>query len=257
MIRPRQHWDPQRYARNASFVAEHGAPVLELLAPAAGQRILDLGCGDGALSAKLVAMGARVVGIDASAAQIEGARARGLDAGNFEARVMGGEELAFDCEFDAVFSNAALHWMKDAPAVIDGVWRALEPGGRFVGEMGGEGNVASVRGALHRALRSRGLDPRSLDPWFFPDAGEYRALLEARGFAVASIELFARPTPIPGPIEDWLDTFAESFVLALPAGERDTVKSEVADNLRAELCDEAGQWTIDYVRLRFSALKPA
>ena len=251
-IQPKQRWDPQRYARNASFVAEHGAPVLELLAPAAGERILDLGCGDGALSAKLAAMGALVVGVDASAEQIQGARALGLDA-----RVMSGEELNFEAEFDAVFSNAALHWMKDAPAVIDGVWRALEPGGRFVGEMGGAGNVAAVRGALHRALRSRGLDPQSRDPWFFPDAGEYRALLEARGFAVASIELFARPTPIPGPIEDWLDTFAETFVLALPEGERDIVKSEVAENLRAELCDEAGQWTIDYVRLRFSALKPA
>lgn len=250
MVPPKQRWDPERYARTARFVADHGAPVLDLLAPAPGERILDLGCGDGALSEKLAASGAIVVAVDASAEQIESARARGLDG-----RVMGGEKLEFDSEFDAVFSNAALHWMKDATAVIDGVWRALKPGGRFVGEMGGEGNVASVRGALNRVLRSRGVDPQPLDPWFFPGATEYRGLLEARGFAVALMELFERPTPIPGPLEDWLDTFAETFVLALPENQRAAAKAEVTKGLQAELCDEAGQWTIDYVRLRFSALR--
>ncbi len=252
MAQPRQRWDPERYARTARFVADHGAPLLELLAPAPGERVLDLGCGDGALSEKLAASGAIVVAVDASAEQIESARARGLDA-----RVMGGEKLEYEAEFDAVFSNAALHWMKDTQAVIDGVWRALKPGGRFVGEMGGAGNVASVRGALHRALERRGLDPQSCDPWFFPDETAYRGLLEGRGFAVRSIVLFERPTPIPGPMEDWLDTFAETFVLALPENQRAAAKAEVSNALRTELCDEAGQWTIDYVRLRFSARKPA
>lgn len=252
MTPPEQRWDPERYARTARFVADHGAPVLDLLAPAPGERVLDLGCGDGALSEKLAAGGAIVVAVDASAEQIESARTRGLDA-----RVMGGEKLEFESEFDAVFSNAALHWMRDAAAVIDGVWRALKPGGRFVGEMGGAGNVASVRGALNRALRSRGVDPQPLDPWFFPGATEYRGLLEARGFTVGSMELFERPTPIPGPMEDWLDTFAETFVLALPENQRTVAKAEVTEGLRGELCDAAGKWTLDYVRLRFSAVKPA
>jgi len=252
MVQPRQNWDPERYARTARFVAEHGAPVLDLLTPVPGERILDLGCGDGALSEELAARGASVVAVDASAEQIESARARGLNA-----RVMSGENLTFKSEFDAVFSNAALHWMKDAKAVIDGVWRALKPGGRFVGEMGGAGNVASVRGALHRALDRRGVDPKTLDPWFFPNEEAYRGLLEERGFKAGSITLFERPTPIPGAMEDWLDTFAETFILSLPAGERAGTKAEVADGLKVDLCDEDGCWTIDYVRLRFSALKPA
>ncbi|MGH7789991.1 MAG: class I SAM-dependent methyltransferase, partial [Candidatus Binatia bacterium] len=146
-----QSWDPERYARNARFVAELGAPVVELLAPRAGERVLDLGCGDGALTERLVALGCAVVGVDASPEQIAAARARGLDA-----HVVPGEGLAFAAEFDAVFSNAALHWMKNADVVIDGVWRALRPGGRFVGECGGAGCVAQIVAALAAALARRG-----------------------------------------------------------------------------------------------------
>jgi trans-aconitate methyltransferase len=134
-----QHWDPARYQRNAGFVAALGQPVVELLAPRSGERILDLGCGDGALT-EVLARDARVTGVDASAEQVGAARARGLDA-----HVADGTRLGFAAEFDAVFSNAALHWMRDPDAVIDGVWRVLKPGGRFVGECGGAGNVATVR----------------------------------------------------------------------------------------------------------------
>src|SRR5512142_2028530 len=138
-----QTWDPERYARNARFVADLGMPVVELLAPKSGERILDLGCGDGALTEKLVAMGCTVVGVDGSAEQVAAARARGLDC-----HVMDGEQLTFNNEFDAVFSNAALHWMKRADAVIAGVWRALKPGGRFVAECGGHGNIKAIETAL-------------------------------------------------------------------------------------------------------------
>jgi trans-aconitate methyltransferase len=243
-----QRWDPERYARTARFVAEYGASVLERLDPQPGERILDLGCGDGALTIEIARAGASVVGVDASAEQIGAAKALGLDA-----RVMSGDALTFEHEFDAVFTNAALHWIKDAPAVIAGVMRALKPGGRFVGEMGGAGNVARVRGAMHEALRARGVDPEPLDPWFFPDEAEYTRLLEAGGFEVLAIERFSRPTPLPGPVEDWLDTFGEFFLNALPEAEHGPVKAEIAQKLRPTLCDADGKWTVDYVRLRFEA----
>lgn len=246
-----QSWDPERYARNARFVADLGAPVVELLAPRAGERVLDLGCGDGALTERLVALGCDVVGVDASAEQIAAARARGLDA-----RVVPGEALAFAAEFDAVFSNAALHWMKNADVVIDGVWRALRPGGRFVGECGGDGCVAQIVAALSSALERRGLDPAAVNPWYFPTTDDYGARLAARGFRVESIALIPRPTPLPGEIDGWLETFAESFTAAVAPAARPAFLAEVRDALRPRLCDAAGQWTADYVRLRFRAAKP-
>ena len=249
---PTQHWDPDRYARNARFVAELGQPVVELLAPQAGERILDLGCGDGALTRRLGEVGSRVVGVDSSAEQVAAARAAGLDA-----RVMSGEALAFDNEFDAVFSNAALHWMRRPAAVIAGVWRALRPGGRFVGEMGGHGNVQHIKTALIAALDRRGLDGEAAVPWYFPTPAEYRGLLEAQGFRVRAIELIPRPTPLPGDIVGWLETFAENFTRQVPAGERAAYLGEVAAALRPHLCGADGTWSADYVRLRFAADKPA
>ncbi len=247
-----QHWEARRYARNARFVSDLGAPVVELLSPRPGERILDLGCGDGALTEQLERVGCRVIGVDASAQQIAAARSRGLDA-----HVIGGEELAFDDEFDAVFSNAALHWMKDADRVIDGVWRALAPGGRFVAEMGGDGCVATIIAALSDALWRRGVDAAHVNPWYFPTVADYRARLERRGFVVTSIALIPRPTPLPGDVTGWLETFAESFSSALPARERAAFVAEVQESLRPALCDASGSWTADYVRLRFAATRPA
>jgi SAM-dependent methyltransferase len=247
-----QHWDPDRYARNARFVADLGLPVLELLAPRPGERILDLGCGDGPLTEKIAELGVQVVGVDASAEQIAAARARGLDA-----QVVDGQALAFDREFDAVFSNAALHWMLDPDAAIDGVWRALKPGGRFVGEMGGAGNVDKIMTALVAALDRRGLDGRAAIPWYFPTPEEYGGKLEARGFRVDSIELIPRPTPLPGEMAGWLATFAENFLASVADAERPAMIAEVAAALASDLRDPEGRWCADYVRLRFAAHKPA
>lgn len=247
---PPQEWCSSRYAENARFVSDLGAPVLELLNPQAGERVLDLGCGDGALTEKLVAAGASVVGVDSSDDMVSAARARGLDT-----RVMDACNLEFDNEFDAVFSNAAMHWMKrDPDAVLNGVRRALKPGGRFASEMGGHGCVAAIVVALCATIEKYGVkNPASLVPWYFPTAEEYGARLERAGFRVDYIALIPRPTPLPTGMRGWLETFALPFTKLVPEQSRGAFLDEVTERLRPALCDLAGQWTADYIRLRFLA----
>ncbi|MGE0775989.1 MAG: trans-aconitate 2-methyltransferase, partial [Sphingomonadaceae bacterium] len=158
-INATSRWAPDDYAKYAAFVPALGAPVVALLDPQPGERILDLGCGDGILTETLMASGAEVIGVDSSAPMIEAANARGVDA-----HIANGQVLTFDSEFDAVFSNAALHWMLDSEAVARGVFRALKPGGRFVGEMGGQGNVATLRAGLRAELLRRGYKVPDEDP---------------------------------------------------------------------------------------------
>ncbi len=241
-------WNPDRYAKTAGFVAELGAPLLQLLAPQAGERILDLGCGDGALTEKLRAAGCAVVGLDSSFAQAGAARRRGLDVA-----VVDGQCLALKRSFDAVFSNAALHWMKRAEQVVIGVAGCLKPGGRFVAEFGGTGNVQKIRAALHLGLARRGIDPWAVDPWFYPAPEEYSELLRQAGFIVDFIELIRRPTGLPGDITAWLEVFAQPFTGAVAAAEREEFLREVSGELANDLRDGQGRWTADYVRLRFLA----
>ena len=245
-----QSWNPDRYARNARFVAELGMPVFSLLDPKAGERILDLGCGDGALTKKLVEADCDVVGVDGSAKQIEAACQRGLNA-----RVMDGQQLTFENEFDAVFSNAAMHWMNRPDDVIGGVRRALKPDGRFVSELGGSGCVRTIESTLLDLLVARGVTEKDISPWYFPTDKEYRSLLETQGFRVDYIALIPRPTPLPGDVSAWLETFAESFTNRLPESDRPAFLEEVRESLRPKLCDADGLWTADYVRLRFAAVK--
>src|SRR5262245_44259066 len=246
-----QTWDPAVYARNARFVSDLGAPVVELLAPKAGERILDLGCGDGVLTKRLADLGCAVVGVDASAPQIEAARKLGLDA-----RVMDAASLPFAAEFDAVFSNAVLHWIRRADPMIASVHRALKAGGRFVAECGGYGCVNKIRTALVEALDRRGVDGEARVPWYFPTPGDYAIRLERVGFRVDSIALIPRPTPLPGDVIAWLEIFAQSFLEGLTGDARAQYLQEVRAALEPQLRGADGIWIADYVRLRFAATRP-
>lgn len=244
-----QQWSPTDYQQHAHFVPTLGASILAQLAPRPGERILDLGCGDGVLTTEIVASGAVVVGVDASPEMVAAATSRGLDA-----RVMDARDLSFVGEFDAVFSNAALHWIPEADAVLAGVRRALRPGGRFVAEFGGHTNVAAIAVAIRAVFGRHGINFSS--PWYYPSSDEYRARLEAHGFSVTVIRLFPRPTLLPTGMTGWLRTFRVSQFEGVPAELGAQVEQEIVELLKPSLCDQAGQWTADYVRLQAHALRP-
>lgn len=246
----RQQWSAGSYDTHARFVSDLAGGVVEWLAPQAGERILDLGCGDGVLTAELRAAGVDVVGVDASAEFIAAARARGLDA-----RLMDGEALSFGPDFDAVFSNAALHWMPRADQVVAGIARALKPGGRFVAEFGGHGNVAAIVTAMRAVGLRRGGDVGLANPWYFPAPQVYQALLERHGFSVSRIALIPRPVVLKTGIAGWLMLFRKPFFAQFGA-EAEAALEETIDLLRPALCDADGNWTADYVRLRVAAVKP-
>lgn len=245
-----QIWDPVRYASEAAFVAALGAPLLDALAPQPGERILDLGCGDGVLTAQLQALGCTVVAVDSSAEQVAAARALGLDA-----HVADAQALTNVGEFDGVFTNAALHWMPRQDLVLAGVQRALRPGGRFVGEFGARGNVAQIVDALEQELAALGIGTTGLNPWTFPGEDEFSALLRQNGFEISSIATFARPTPFARDLADWLTLMAQSHVNAAPPSARPALLAAVTRRLRPALFRD-DQWLLDYVRLRFVAVKP-
>jgi trans-aconitate methyltransferase len=243
-------WDARRYQDKHAFVWRYGASLLELLDPRAGERILDLGCGTGQLTAQIAESGAHVVGLDKSADMLAEARRNYPhltlvlgDATNFR----------LPDPFDAVFSNAALHWVKDASAALQSIAQALRPGGRFITELGGQGNVASVQAAL-RAVFGPAADERS--PWFFPSVGEYARLLEQHGLEVRQTSLFDRPTPLDGPngMDDWLRMFCPIYLRDLPAERAAQVVHELVEHLRPTLY-RGGAWTVDYRRLRILAVK--
>lgn len=244
-------WNARNYAHHARFVAELGSDVLGWLDAKPHERILDLGCGDGALTVHIEKSGAQVVGIDSAPELIAAAQSLALDA-----RLMDATQLDFTEEFDAVFSNAALHWMQPADAVLAGVERALKPGGRFAGEMGGHGNIAAIRVALLAVLQPHNLSQTILNTWYFPSAQEYQQKLEQHGFRVDKIELFSRPTALPSDMQGWLDTFAKDFFHPLNAAQQATARQHIIALLQPILCDTKGRWQADYVRLRFLAFKP-
>ena len=250
---PEQDWQPEQYRRCAAYVPELGRGLIELLDPGPGKRILDLGCGDGELTLRLAARGCTVLGVDRSAAFVAAARQRGVSAQVADARRLAETGLAAG-SFDGVFSNAVLHWIREPAPVIAGVRRLLRNGGCFVAEFGGAGNIATVHGALRAAFLRRGLDPAARDPWYFPTAESYGALLEEGGFAVTDIRLFDRPTPVPGTLADWLALFGAAWIADLDQSTRNEIVAEVSAAAAPRLRDAAGAWTVDYVRLRVRAV---
>ena len=244
------HWSAETYEANARFVTDLAGPVVALLDAQPGEKVLDLGCGDGPLTKALAEMGVDIRGVDASADMIASAVARGVDA-----VVMDGQALTYEAEFDAVFSNAALHWMTDPDAVIAGVHRALKPGGRFVAEQGGMGNVAAIRTALIAVLARRGVTTDLKNIWYFPSVAEQTARLAAAGFDVLECELIPRPTPVSAGMEAWVQTLAAPALATLPETDRAAARAEAAALVAPALCDAAGNWTADYVRIRFKAVK--
>jgi SAM-dependent methyltransferase len=245
----RQTWSAESYGKHARFVSDLAGPVLEWLAPKPGERILDLGCGDGVLTEAIARHGAEVVGVDLSDSLLAAARARGLDV-----RRMDGQALSFRSEFDAVFSNAALHWMGEAGKVLAGVRLALKPGGRFVAEFGGHGNVAAVVTAMRATALRLGGDASLAGPWFFPSVEVYRRMLGEAGFEALRIGLFPRPTPLYTGMKAWLAVFRQPFFDQF-GDRRDEVLNEVERLLEPVLRDADGNWTADYVRLRVEARK--
>jgi ubiquinone/menaquinone biosynthesis C-methylase UbiE len=257
-----QTWNTEAYAANGRFVSTLAADVVALLNPQPGEKILDLGCGDGALTEQLAATGAIVTGVDNSSAMLAAARQRTSDTTlslTFEQH--DACALPFNQQFDAVFSNAALHWItgiSGQQAALAGIYRALRPGGRFVAELGGHGNIAAIRTALQAALAPFHIDAEAAAASFFPSADLYRRLLEAANFTVQSIDLFPRPTPLPNGMESWLNTFRNGVLdhLNPPAyseNARATALTNTIALLEPILCDADGNWTADYVRLRFHA----
>jgi len=241
-------WDPAAYDRDARFVSEYGVELLELLQPSPKERILDVGCGDGYLTARIAARGAKVVGIDSSPALAEAARRRGIDV-----RTERVEELSFGPSFDAVFSNAALHWVPSAGAALANIRRALKPGGRLVVEQGGDENVNTIRKALIRELRdSQGIQTDLADIWYFPTAFDHARLLAECGFRLRFMLRFLRPTAVDD-MEKWLRTLSAPVLRLLPGSERDGFVQRVARSLRPKLQRNDGKWNIDYVRLRYLA----
>jgi trans-aconitate methyltransferase len=245
-----QTWDADAYARDGAFVHGLAGGVLEWLAPGPGERILDLGCGDGQLTARLAATGADVVGVDASETMVAAARARGVAAD-----VASAESLPYpDASFDAVFSNAVLHWVRNHDAMMDQVRRVLKPGSRFVAEMGGHGNVAAIHVALRAVLERHGFGGAEDGVNYYPTPDAYRRRLESHGFIIERMALIPRPTPLEkSGMAGWLHTFRRGVLDRLPQDVSAAVVDDCCTLLASALRDEEGNWTADYVRLRFVA----
>jgi SAM-dependent methyltransferase len=258
MVNVTSRWSPTDYAVSGAFVPALGAAALQLLDPQPGELIVDVGCGDGTLTAKIVEAGARVIGLDSSDEMVEAARSRGIDAFVADAEALGLEQQGKRFgQFDAAFSNAALHWMLDPDAVATGIFAMLKRGGRFVGEMGGAGNIAILRAGIHAELTERGY-PVTEDHQWYPAVDEFARIYGAAGFAEIEARLIDRPTDLPDGIQGWVRTFRSGLfdIAMVPEWERGDVAAAIEQRLAAQLRRPDGSYFADYVRLRFSMRKP-
>ena len=255
-----QTWNTTAYSENGRFVATMATDVVALLDPQPGEMILDAGCGDGALTRLLAASGATIIGVDQSPTMVAAARALGLTVHQHSLT-----DVPYEEQFDAVFSNAALHWLSldQQPRALAAIFRSLKLGGRFVAEMGGQGNIAAIRTALSAVLGPHGFDPEALAASLYPSPEHYRELLEAAGFHVETISLHPRPTPLPGGPDGmtrWLNTFRNGVLDHLAPEARAEALADTVALLKPILFDSRQQvdgiWTADYTRLRFRAAKP-
>ncbi|RCJ31976.1 methyltransferase type 11 [Nostoc minutum NIES-26] len=254
LLIPNNDWDSNLYENKHAFVWQYGEDLLKLLNPKPGESILDLGCGTGQLTEKIALTGAEVLGIDSAPAMIEKARQNYphlrfevADARNFQVKE----------PIDAVFSNAALHWVKEADAAIACVHQALKSGGRFIAEFGGKGNIQAILQALYNALAAFNIPTEGLNPWYFPSIGEYATLLEKQGFDVTYAILFDRPTPLAegeAGIANWMQMFAGTFLVGLSAEQQTQVTRAIEEYLKPTLYHK-GTWTVGYRRIRIVAIK--
>jgi trans-aconitate methyltransferase len=248
-------WNADLYDAKHAFVWKFGADLLPLLAPQSDERILDIGCGTGHLTAQIAESGARMVGVDRSREMVEAAR-KAYPTLHFE--VADARELPYRAEFDAVFSNATLHWIREPDLVIRSVANALRPGGRFVAEFGGKGNIRKIKGALDQVLLELRAEAQGeISPWYYPSVSEYSILLEKNGFEVRFMNLFDRPTLLAdgdAGLRNWITMFGSDYLSKLGPGSREEFFRKVGELLRSELFRD-GQWWADYRRLRFAAWK--
>lgn len=250
-----QSWNTTLYQDKHAFVWQYGESLLELLAPKPGERILDLGCGTGQLTEKIAQSGAKVQGIDSSPAMISQAKE---NYPQLQFTVADARHFQINQPFDAVFSNAVLHWIKQPDAVISCIRQALKPGGRFVAEFGGKGNVKAIVQALYIALKEIGcLEPEVLNPWYYPSIGDYVMRLEQQGFDVTYAVLFDRPTPLDGGdagMKNWIEMFGNGFLGGLSEEMRSQLFHTVEKHLYPTLYRN-NTWIADYRRIRVVAIK--
>ncbi len=247
-------WDAKLYDSKHSFVSDLATDLVEFLLPKPGECILDLGCGTGHLTEKIAKRGAEVIGIDSSKTMIEQAR---TNYSHLHFEVADARNLQFIEKFDAVFSNAVLHWIKEPEKAVASIWQTLKPGGRFVAEFGGKGNVKTISSAIYNAMQAAGYSAVESNPWYFPSIGEYGTLLEKHGLQLIFATIFERPTPLEDGeqgIKNWIKMFANSFFQTIPADKQISILSDIENQLRPKLYKN-GTWFADYKRIRAIAIK--